>query len=190
MFLARCGQKPSHSFAVAPKITCPFCNGKHRKHTYDERCNLAGSKEKKDQSVPKKPVPLSKDMREPLPGESSTPAPTKRFEVKSKPTKRSDEDEEKEPELESPDLEDAIVQEPATSSSSSRPKKDTGRNQVIVEDDTEVPVSQKKDPKIKVDLPIALTRIHQKLESCVELLKLHLKLYHLSSEQSRRELQH
>ena len=27
MFLARCGQKPEHSFASTTKITCPACNG-------------------------------------------------------------------------------------------------------------------------------------------------------------------
>ena len=34
---------------------------------------------------------------------------------------------------------------------------------------------KKKDPKVRADLPLALKRIHQKLESFVEVLKLHLK---------------
>ena len=45
MFLARCGQKPEHSFAATNKITCPACNGKHRAHTYDKHCNLERPKE-------------------------------------------------------------------------------------------------------------------------------------------------
>ena len=39
---------------------------------------------------------------------------------------------------------------------------------------------------MKADLPLALRRIHQKLESPVELLKLHLKHYHMSSDQFRK----
>ena len=93
MFLATCGQKPNHSFAATPKITCPACNGKHRKHTYDEHCSLDGPKEKKEKVkvAPRKSVPLSKDIREP---EISTPAPTKRLHEKSKPTKRLHEESE------------------------------------------------------------------------------------------------
>ncbi len=63
MFLARCGQKPSHSFAVTPTYTCPDCNRRHRKHTYDERCALDGPKEKK-KAVPRKPARSSADLRE------------------------------------------------------------------------------------------------------------------------------
>ena len=40
MFLARCGQKPDHSFAATSSITCPACKRRHRAHTYDEHCNL------------------------------------------------------------------------------------------------------------------------------------------------------
>ena len=47
-------------------------------------------------------------------------------------------------------------------------------------------IRQKKDPKIKADLPLALRRIHEKLDSPVELYKLHLKHYHMSTEQFRR----
>ena len=64
---------------------------------------------------------------------------------------------------------------------SSGPKK-----QVIVEDDEDLPISQKKDPKIKADLPLALRRIHEKFASPVELYKLHLKHYHMSTEQFRK----
>ena len=76
----------------------------------------------------------------------------------------------------------AIVEEPpkTSSSSGSKPKP------VVVEDDSTVPVRQKKDPKIKADLTLALKRIHEKLDSPVELYKLHLKHYHMSTEQFRR----
>ena len=100
MFLATCGHKPSHSFAATPKITCPACNGKHRKHTYDDHCNLDGPKErkKKESTYPaRKSVPFSKDICEP---ETSAPAPTHRLttksKAKSKPEQRLDDVEETE----------------------------------------------------------------------------------------------
>ena len=88
--------------------------------------------------------------------------------------------------IDKPDSDEPIADEPTEASSSSKPKKDTRVKQVVIEDVPEVPVSQKKDPKIKADLPLALKRIHQKLESPVELLKLHLKHYHMSSDQFRK----
>ena len=184
MFLATCGHKPSHSFAATPKITCPACNGKHRKHTYDDRCNLEPP-QKKEKSAPRKPIPLSKDIRSP---ETSAPAPTHRLKPKSnaklKPEQRLDDI--KETELEIPDLDEPLADDPPAASSSSKPKRVTKSKQGNAEDVSEVPVSQKKDPKVRADFPLALKRIHQKLESPVELLKLHLKHYHMSSDQFRK----
>ena len=184
MFLAMCGHKPSHSFAATPEITCPACNGKHRKHTYDEHCNLK-EPQKIEKIVPRKPVPLDKSINKP---EASTPAPTHRLKTKSQASSKPEQrlDDIKETELETPDLDQPIADEPPAPSSSSKPKKVTKAKPVVVEDDPEVPVSQKKEPKIKADLPLALRRIHQKLESPVELLKLHLKHYHMSSDQFRK----
>ena len=184
MFLAMCGHKPSHSFAATPEITCPACNGKHRKHTYDEHCNLK-EPQKREKIVPRKPVPLDKSINKP---EASTPAPTHRLKTKSQASSKPEQrlDDIKETELETPDLDQPIADEPPAPSSSSKPKNATKAKPVVVEDDPEVPVSQKKEPKIKADLPLALRRIHQKLESPVELLKLHLKHYHMSSDQFRK----
>ena len=47
-------------------------------------------------------------------------------------------------------------------------------------------VLEKKEPQPKKNLPLALQRIHKKLSSPVELLKLHLKHYHMSTEQFRK----
>ena len=114
MFLATWGHKPSHSFAATPKITCPACNGKHRKHTYDDHCNLDGPKErkKKESTYPaRKSVPLSKDICEP---EASAPAPTHRLttksKAKSKPEQRLDDVEETE--IDKPDSDEPIADEP------------------------------------------------------------------------------
>ena len=93
----------------------------------------------------------------------------------------------KETELEIPDLDEPLADDPPAASSSSKPEKVPKSKQGDAEDVSDVPVSQKKDPKVKADLPLALRRIHQKLESPVELLKLRLKHYHMSSDQFRKK---
>ena len=175
MFLAKCGHKPEHSFAATDKITCPACNGRHRKH--DEHCNLDRPKEPRAKRAPgetRKPIDEKTPVNKP---ESKSDELTKRLGVKTTPIKRP-------PDNESipVDPDRAIAEEPSKSSSSSGAK----QKPVAVEDDTVVPVRQKKDPKIKADLPLALKRIHEKLDSPVELYKLHLKHYHMSTEQFRR----
>ena len=51
---------------------------------------------------------------------------------------------------------------------------------------TEVKVEERKEPGNSVSIPLALKRIHGKLSSPTELLKLHLKHYHMSTEQFKR----
>ena len=50
----------------------------------------------------------------------------------------------------------------------------------------EVKLEEKKEPSPKGTLSLALERIHDKLQSPTELLKLHLKHYHMSTEQFKR----
>ncbi|MCV6575519.1 MAG: hypothetical protein OIF58_07265, partial [Cohaesibacter sp.] len=93
MFLAKCGHKPEHSFAATDsKITCPACNGKHRKHTYDEHCNLDKPREPRPKRVVReirKPI----DEKTPvLRKESSVDEPKKRLGVKTTPTLRPTEE--------------------------------------------------------------------------------------------------
>ena len=47
-------------------------------------------------------------------------------------------------------------------------------------------VPEKKEPSPSANLPLALRRFHEKLESPTELLKLHLKHYHMSTDQFKR----
>ena len=176
MFLARCGQKPEHSFAGTNKITCPACNGRHRAHTYDDHWNLERPKERAARRTGE-PVRKLKDNKEQVnQPESDSSKPKQRLESKKTPTTRQSE---KKPEPVEPER--SIAEEPPLVEPSSGPKK-----QVIVEDDDVLPISQKKDPRIKADLPLALKRIHEKLDSPVELYKLHLKHYHMSTEQFRK----
>ena len=99
--------------------------------------------------------------------------------VRTKEKRRHNGRDEQKPEPVEPER--SIAEEPPIVEPSSGPKQ-----QVIVEDDEVLPISQKKDPKIKANLPLALRRIHEQLDSPVELYKLHLKHYHMSTEQFRK----
>ena len=174
--LARADRQPSHSFAA---ITCPACNGKHRPHNYDKTCK----KTKDTAELPAKPDKSSEDVR-PV-----------RHTIKMKPRTSADDKVRTIP-TETPD----VGFRPSGSASSSRRAPDV---EIVEKDDEEarpdsrepVPdepkVEEKKEPgKIKpkstVTMPIALKRIHDKLSSPTELLRLHLKHYHMSTDQLRR----
>ena len=176
MFLARCGQKPEHSFASTTKITCPACNGRHRAHTYDDHCNLErpkGSTVRRTGAPTRKVKDNKEEVNQP---EADSEKPKQRLGPRKTPTQRQNE---QKPEPVEPER--SIAEEPPIVEPSSGPKQ-----QVIVEDDEVLPISQKKDPKIKANLPLALRRIHEQLDSPVELYKLHLKHYHMSTEQFRK----
>ena len=176
MFLARCGQKPEHSFASTTKITCPACNGRHRAHTYDDHCNLErpkGSTVRRTGAPTRKVKDNKEEVNQP---EADSEKPKQRLGPRKTPTQRQNE---QKPEPVEPER--SIAEEPPIVEPSSGPKQ-----QVIVEDDEVLPISQKKEPKIKANLPLALRRIHEQLDSPVELYKLHLKHYHMSTEQFRK----
>ena len=84
--------------------------------------------------------------------ESDSVKPKQRLGPKKTPTQRQSE---QKPVPVEPER--SIAEEPPLVEPSSGPKQ-----QVIVEDDEVLPVRQKKDPKIKADLPLALRRIHEK----------------------------
>ena len=56
MFLAQCGQKPTRSFAETPNITCPACNGRHRRHTYDQHCSRDRTKTESEEQSRGRPL--------------------------------------------------------------------------------------------------------------------------------------
>ena len=58
--------------------------------------------------------------------------------------------------------------------------------EVKQEPKVEVQVEEKKEPSPKGTLLLALQRTHDQLQSPTELLKLHLKHYHMSTEQFKR----
>jgi len=144
MFLAKCGHKPEHSFAATEKITCPACDGRHRKHTYDEHCNLEKPREPRPKRVTRE-IRKTIDEKTPvLRKESRTEEPTKRLGVKTTPIQRPIEETTEptqRPTEEIPVEPDrAIVEEPSKTSSSSGAKP----KPVVIEDESTVPVRQER----------------------------------------------
>eukprot|EP00435_Cladocopium_sp_Y103_P010623 s782_g2.t1 len=134
---------------------------------------------KPDATIPAKKVekkPLKKGVKKPIPADTPLEAP-------SKPSIFSDTEEfpsdppmvasgpssgHKDPEPSAPELQPEVKPE------------------VKTEPKVEVKVEDKKEPMPKGTLSLALQRIHEKLQSPTELLKLHLKHYHMSTEQFKR----
>ena len=157
-------RQPKHSFFVNDAlVSCPACNGKHRPHTFDENCL------KKKPPGKEKPLDKAGEIK-------MTPAP-KRMTKKTAPADDPI----------APKDTAKVLPEPSEPASGSKgPDRPSGIPEVI-----EVPPglpkpADKKDPTVKTSLPLVLQRIHAKLESDVELYKLHLKHYHMSAEQFKR----
>ena len=106
-FLARYGQKPSHSLV---HLAMGNIGNTHMHMMKIAHCALDGPQEMRE-TLPRKPVQIV-DARESKPSGSSKPAPTKRLDVKTKPTIRL-EVQELDQELEIASLDDAIVDEPS-----------------------------------------------------------------------------
>ena len=66
------------------------------------------------------------------------------------------------------------------------PQIEEDSTEVQLEPNVEVKLEEKKEPSPKGTLSLALQRIHDKLQSPTELLKLHLKHYHMTTEQFQR----
>lgn len=157
MSLATAGSKPNHSFASANTITCPACCGKKRAHTWDDRCAKGSAKSKPSESSSSKPaIP-------PSAGADGVPK-TRKTRTFVNPDKMLSEA--PGPQLNDGDYEPSIAPEPEVKAEPGEPR-----------------VEEKKEPMPSLTLPIALKRIHDKLQSPTELLKLHLKHYHMSTEQ-------
>ena len=162
--LVKTSRQPKHSFFVNDAlVSCPACNGKHRPHTFDENCL------KKKPPGKEKPLDKAGEIK-------MTPAP-KRMTKKTAPTDDP---------IAPKDTAKVLPESSEPVSGSKGPDKPSGIPEVI-----EVPPglpkpADKKDPTVKTSLPLVLQRIHAKLESDVELYKLHLKHYHMSAEQFKR----
>ena len=185
MSLATAKEKPQHSF-LSHALTCPACAGKHRPHTYKDDCKKA-----KTESTPTK----SKKKSEP----KESPKTTVKIEPKGKKATKADEsigifEKAKEP---VPGLRPLGEVPPVRSGPASgsrepappdgeeeRPEPQDVEPKLEVKEEEKVP--EKKEPSPSANLPLALRRIHEKLESPTELLKLHLKHYHMSTDQFKR----
>ena len=169
MALATSSWKPMYSFQ-SEDITCPACNGKHRPHTKKEGCKKFKGPEQKSAQVPK---PAKSDSKKNV---KKLIQPDSKLEVPSQPF--------------DPDDEPMVASGPSSGSKDGVPR----RREPQIEEDTEIKPEpkvevkneEKKEPPPKGTLSLALQRIHDKLQSPTELLKLHLKHYHMTTEQFKR----
>ena len=185
--LATAREKPQHSF-LSHALTCPACEGKHRAHTYKDGCKKATTSSEST---------LSKSKKKIEPKES--PKTTVKMESKGKKTTKPDEpigifEKAKEPAPRLRPLGEVPPVRSGPSSSSAGPAPPDGEEECPKPQDVEPKskvkeeekVPEKKEPSPSANLPLALRRIHEKLESPTELLKLHLKHYHMSTGRFKR----
>eukprot|EP00438_Fugacium_kawagutii_P014944 Skav228845 [mRNA] locus=scaffold2630:88:7077:+ [translate_table: standard] len=190
MSLALSVKKPNHSFATVFAVTCPACLGKHRPHTYADGCNKSGSTSTKTKKS-SEPSASKEDSKDKSTASSSSGADAgkrlRRTRVFAQPDTPLGAPPGPQPKEVPPEEEDIFQdpigpQEPADGEH----EEDHPEQPVKPEPKVEVKIEEKKEPAPKMKLPVALQRIHDKLQSPTELLKLHLKHYHMSTEQFRR----
>jgi len=156
MALATSSWKPMYSFQ-SEDITCPACNGKHRPHTNKEGCKKFKKPEHEPAQEPKpaKAVP-KKNVKKPIQPDSKLEVPCQPFD---------------------PDDEPMVASGPSSGSKDRVPGRrepQPGEDMEIKpESKAEVKHEEKKEPSPKGTLSLALQRIHDKLRSPTELLKLH-----------------
>ena len=167
--LATSSWKPMYSFQ-SEDITCPACNGKHRPHTNKEGCKKFKGSEHKSAQVPK---PAKSDSKKNV---KKLIQPDSKLEVPSQPF--------------DPDDEPMVASGPSSGSKDGvrrrREPQIEEETEIKPEPKAEVKLEEKTEPSPKGTLSLALQRIHDKLQSPTELLKLHLKHYHMTTEQFKR----
>ena len=151
-------------------ITCPACNGKHRPHTNKEGCKRFKGSEPKSAQVPK---PAKSDSKKNV---KKVIQPDSKLEVPVQPF--------------DPDEEPMVASGPSSGSKDGVPRRREPQieeePEVKPEPKVEVKLEEKKEPSPRGTLSLALQRIHDKLQSPTELLKLHLKHYRMTTEQFKR----
>ena len=180
MSLAIAKEKPQHSF-LSHALACPVCEGKHRPHTYKDDCKKA--KSKTTEFTPTK----SKKKSEP----KEFPKTTVKTEPKGKKLTKADEligifekDKEPVPRFQPLDEVPPVRSGPASGSREPAPPDGEGERpepqdvepKLEIKEEEKIP--EKKEPSPSANLPFALRKVHEKLESPTELLNLHLKHYH------------
>ena len=169
MTLATSTWKPMYSFQ-SEGITCPACNGKHRPHTNKEGCKKFRGPAPELAHEPKTAKALpKKNAKKPI-------SPDTKLEVPSQPL--------------NPDDEPMVASGPSSGSKDGVPRcrepQLEEETEIKPEPKVEVKLEEKKEPSPKGTLSLALQRIHDKLQSPTEFLKLQLKHYHMSTEQLKR----
>ena len=187
MALATSSWKPMYSFQ-SEDITCPACNGKHRPHTNKEGCKRFKGSEQKSVQVPKPAKSDSKkNVKKVIQPDSKLEVPNQHFDPDDEPMVASGP---------SSGSKDGVPTHFTLYSSHStlrtshsrrrEPQIEEDNAEVQPEPNVEVKLEEKKEPSPKGTLSLALQRIHDKLQSLTELLILHLKHYHMTTEQFKR----
>ena len=169
MALATSSWKPMYSFQFED-ITCPACNGKHRPHTNKEGCKKF---KKPEHAPPEEPKPAKivpkKNVKKLIQPDSKLEVPSQPFDPFDEPM---------------------VASGPSSGSKGGVPRRREPQPEedmeIKREPKVEVKLEEKKEPSPKGTLSLALRRTHDKLQSPTELLKLHLKHYHMSTEQFKR----
>ena len=189
MSLATASQKPSHSF-MSHALACPACEGKHRAHTYKDDWKKASSKSTESTFSKKKKTKSEESPKPPLEIESKGKKPSKPdepigiFEKAKEPVPKLRPLGEVPPVRSGPASGSGDPAPPDEDRVRPEPQDDMPKSEVKKEEEEKVP--ERKEPSPSANLPLALRRIHEKLESPTELLKLHLKHYHMSTDQFKR----
>ena len=200
MMFASSVRKPNHSFTmINPSFaSCPACNGKHRAHTFKDGCKKAATSEAKEDNSAADIAAVKKPEKKLASGDAKVDPPSKLISMPplaktvTPPTFRKTE---KSPDFGTPF---EISKIPSSSSGAEGPGVPPASQDEPVKPDPQEETKEgvkpepttvlieKKAPKVSMTLPLALHRIHEKLSHPTELLKLHLKHYHLSTEQFKK----
>ena len=173
MALATSSWKPMHSFA-SEETTCPACAGKHCPHSYKEGC--------KKKPVTKKEEPkTAKAKKAPKPAETTTAksvlkkilSPDTKLDVPEKP-------------FEEPPMKSSGQSSGSKDGIPACPEPQPDEHEVKTESKEPIKTEPVRESSSEGTLSLALQRIHEKLRSPTELLKLHLKHYHMSTEQFKK----
>lgn len=190
MALATSKQKPQYSFQSSA-LCCP---GKHRQHTYkdDRKHAKPATKSKPDAKAKAKAEPKKKST------EKKKIDPDKTLDLKSEKVPNTWKEQ---PLSERPDGTAVAESSGPSSGHHERPAEDGRPDAQTAAEDAEIfpedelptelkeeepKVAVKKEPGPSMNLPLSLQRIHAKLKSATELLKLYLKHYHMSTEELQR----
>ena len=160
--------------ALPVKTTCPACAGKHRPHTYKEGCKKKpAAKKEEPKSAKAKTEPTSAETTKSKSVLQKILSPDTKLDVPDKP-------------FEEPPMKSSGQSSGSKDGIPASPEPQPDEHEVKTEPKEPIKTEPVRESPSKGTLSLALQRIHEKLQSPTELLKLHLKHYHMSTEQFKK----